>query len=104
MSATHRASNLHALRLYQPRNLALAPQNLLHTPLPRFASTQAGDFSGHVNKAEQKAIGKERLQAHPAEVTAVSTAHPVFEETKTEEPEEEEDIDMLAGVKSDFVS
>ena len=74
----------------------MAFSNPLHTPFTRYAST------GHANKAEEKAIGKEHLQAHPAEVTAVSTAHPVFEETKPEEPEEE-DVDMLAGVKSDFV-
>lgn len=102
LSANPRASNLHALRLYQPRSLALAFQNRLYTPFTRYASTQPGDSIGHINKAQEKAVGKERLQAHPAEVTAVSTAHPVFEETKSEEPEEE-DVDMLAGVKSDFV-
>lgn len=102
LGATHRASELYALRLYQPRSLALDFQNPLYRPFTRYASTQPGNSIGHANKAEEKAIGKEHLQAHPAEVTTVSTAHPVFEETKREEPEEE-DIDMLAGVKSDFV-
>lgn len=99
---THRASKSHALRFYQPRSIALALPKSLYTPLHRYASTQPGDSIGQLSKAEEKAIGKERLQAHPAEVTAVSTAHPVFEEAKSQEPEEE-DIDMFAGVKSDFV-
>lgn len=102
LGATHRASNLYTLRLYQPRSLALAFQTSFHTPFTRYASTQPGNSIGHANKAEEKAIGKEHLQAHPADVTAVSTAHSVFEEVKPEEPEEE-DVDMLAGVKSDFV-
>lgn len=102
LSATHRASNLHALRVYQPRSFALALQKPFHAPFPRYASNQPGDPTVHVNKAEEKAIGEERLEAHPAEVTTVSTAHPLFHESKAQEPEEE-DIDMLAGVKSDFV-
>jgi hypothetical protein len=51
---------------------------------------------------EEKALGEERLEAHPEEVSAVSSVHQVSHEKATEDPEE--DIDMLAGVKSDLVS
>lgn len=102
LAATHRASILHALRLYQPRSLALALPKPLRTPFPRYTSTQPGKPFDHVNKEEEKAIGKERLEAHPEAVSTVSTTHQVFHENKVEEPEEE-DVDMLAGVKSDFV-
>ena len=44
----------------------------------------------------------QKIEAHPEEVSAVSSVHQVFAEKGVEEPEQEED--MLAGVKADLVS
>ena len=44
---------------------------------------------------------REKMEAHPNEVSAVSSVHQVFGEKGVEEPEKEED--MLAGVKEDLV-
>lgn len=42
------------------------------------------------------------MEAHPEEVSSISTVHQVFAEKGVEEPEKDED--MLAGVKADLVS
>ena len=45
---------------------------------------------------------QEKIVPHPSDVTATSSVHEVFHEKGV--PEEEPDIDMLAGIKSDLVS
>ena len=78
-----------AISLYKP-----APTALL-----RYASTATpGDNIDH--KREER-IGEKVMRAHPERVSAESTTHPVTHEIVEEG--EEEDIDMMAGVKSDLV-
>ena len=107
LAANHSAATSHSLSLSRPRSLALALHKPSCIPFLRHASNQPAKPVDHIDKAEEKAIGKERLEPHPEEVSTVSTVHQVFHEKaeppKAEEPEEE-DVDMLAGVKSDFVS
>lgn len=108
--AKYSTSHSYTLSLSRPRTVALVLRPPLQIRLRRDASTQPGNSLDHVNKAQEKAIGKEQLQPHPEEVTTVSIANRPFyqrgdvsKEAEEAEEEEEEDIDMFADVKSDFV-
>lgn len=53
-----------------------------------------------INKATEKAIGKEKLPVEPEIVSSSSSVHPVFGEVVGEE--KKDDTDMMAGVRSDI--
>ena len=82
--------------LKRSQNLALVTYRPLTTSLQRHAAA-ISDKEAQIEKEVQK----EELVPHPEEVTSTSTVHQVFHEKGVQE--EEEDIDMLAGVKSDLV-
>lgn len=71
------------------------------TSLQRYAAHPGGPFD-QIDKKHEEAVENEKIEAHPEEVSSSSTVHQVFSEKGVEE--EEEDTDMLAGVKSDLVS
>ena len=73
---------------------------LFNTSLQRY-STHPGNPYDKIDKKHEEAVEQEKIEAHPEEVSAVSSVHQVFEEKGVEE--EEKDEDMLAGVKADFV-
>jgi hypothetical protein len=47
-------------------------------------------------------IAKRKLKATPETVSSTSTVHPVFGEVGN--PTADNDVDMMAGIRSDFVS
>ena len=68
--------------------------------LLRYASTTHTPFDHLTAKGEQKVANTE-ITPHPDEVSTESSVRHVLSEEGVEE--EEKDIDMLAGVKSDLV-
>jgi len=62
--------------------------------------TSRGPVDNKDQKHEQE-IGNEKLEAHPELVSSTSSTHQAFSEVG--KPEEEKDVDMMAGIKSDFV-
>lgn len=84
----------------QSHSLALTIHKPWSPSLQRYASTiKPIDQADH--KAEEK-VANEVIQPHPEEVSIDSSVHQIFHEKAT--PEEEEDVEMLAGVYSDIVS
>ena len=81
--------------------LALVPHKPFSTSLQRY-STHPGNPYDKIDKKHEEAVEHEIIEAHPEEVTASSSVHQVFQEKGVEEAEQDED--MLAGVKADFVS
>ena len=83
-----------------PSSLALTIHKPPNHSLQRFASTlEPVSLVDH--KAEEK-VAKKKIEPHPEEVSVDSSVHQVFHEKGTND--EEEDIEMLAGVWSDIVS
>lgn len=81
-------------------DLALAIRRQLSTSVQRYQSGGASPFD-HIDKKHELALEREKLEAHPDEVSEASSVHGVFSEKGVEEPERNED--MLAGVKEDLV-
>ncbi|MCJ1279649.1 hypothetical protein MMC21_007473 [Puttea exsequens] len=74
--------------------LALTLRKPSSTYLQRYSTYDKPD------KKHEEEVENERLEPHPEEISATSSVHQVFHEKGVEEPEK--DVDMLAGVKSDF--
>lgn len=55
-----------------------------------------------IDSRHEQEVAKGKLQADPSIVSSTSSTHAVFSEVAT--PEEEKDVDMMAGVKGDLVS
>ena len=85
------------LPIQKPSGLALVLRQRLSTSLQRYA----GPYD-HPDYEREKEVGLRKLVPDPQEVSPTSSVHEVFHEKGVEE--EEKDEDMLAGVKSDFVS
>ena len=64
---------------------------------PITASVQRYATLDPVDKKHEEALAKEKLQPHPDAVSASSSTVPVLELS------EEQDVDMLKGVKADIV-
>jgi hypothetical protein len=77
-----------------PKRLALAVRKPAPTSLVRFQST--------IDKAAEKEYRKGTLQPEPETVSTGSSVRPVTHEIGVGQPEP--DVDMMAGIKSDFVS
>ena len=78
-----------------PKPLALALRKPFTTSLIRYQSTASID-----RKTEQE-IAKQKVPATPDTVSASSSVHKVTSEVGVSE--EEHDVDMMAGIRSDFV-
>ena len=69
----------------------------------RTATTyQGANFAKSLSKEAEEAYGKEKLAAVPEQVSSSSTVHPVTGEVGLDQAEQ--DVDMMAGIKNDFVS
>ena len=80
--------------------LALVPHKSFSTSIQRY-STNPGNPLDKIDKKHEEEVEREKLEVHPDEVSATSSVHEVFHEKGV--PDEEKDIDMLAGIKSDLV-
>jgi len=80
--------------------LALAVQQPLQKSLVRYASTRSQIVVGQDNEFE-KQLQNEKIIAVPSEVSIDSSVHKAFEEKGVEQ--KEDDVDMMAGIRSDFV-
>lgn len=76
--------------------LSLAVRQPMQKSLVRYQTTRVFD-----PKAEE-ALQKQVLKPHPEIVSTGSSVHPVRGEVGVEE--HEDDVDMMAGIRSDFVS
>jgi hypothetical protein len=78
--------------------LSLVPRKPLATSLVRYQHNVTGITGG---KAVEEAYAKEKLPVTPQTVSASSSVHGVRPGAGAEN--EEHDVDMMAGIKSDFV-
>lgn len=78
---------------------ALTPFKPVCRVLQRYASTHTP--YDHIDKRQEEGIAKMPLEQHPEAVSVDSTVRHVMREEGVEN--QERDIDMLAGVKSDLV-
>ena len=85
----------------RPKSLALTLYKPFGTSLQRCATNPRSPLD-KIDRKHEEAVEHEAIEVHPEEVSASSSVHQIFHEKGTEEPEKDED--MLAGVKSDFVS
>lgn len=98
--SAQKASILRTQSSGRPSSLALAIHKPWSTSLQRYASTINPD--DQVDLKAEKETGNQVIQPHPEEVSVDSSVRQVFHEKG--KPDEEEDIEMLAGVWSDIVS
>ena len=75
--------------------LSLALRKPLATALVRYQTTAS------INKDEEKALQSAKINPDPKSVSAESSIHNVTYEEGVEAPEH--DVDMMAGIRSDFV-
>ena len=79
---------------------ALILHKPLSTSLQRYATHPGGPFD-KIDTKHEEVVEHEKMVPHPEEVSESSSVHQVFHEKGVEE--QEADVDMLAGVKSDLV-
>lgn len=79
--------------------LALTTQQPIQKSLVRYVSSKV--VLGRDNEREA-ALQKEKVFMEPELVTTSSTAHPVLSGEVGGREEPEQDVDMMAGIKSDF--
>ncbi|KAL9119620.1 MAG: hypothetical protein Q9187_003826 [Circinaria calcarea] len=78
---------------------ALTPFKPVSRVLQRYASTTSP--YDHIDKRKEEGVAKMHIEPHPEAVSVDSTVRHVMREEGVED--QERDIDMLAGVKSDLV-
>ena len=86
------------------RPLALALHEPLKKSLVRYqsgAAYQQPTFVKGLNKKAEAAYLQEVLAPTPSEVSTASSIHPITSEARTDQGEP--DVDMGAGIRSDFV-
>ena len=89
-SVSRPVSSKLAISLYKPASTALL----------RYASTTApGD---NIDFKREEKFGEKVMKAHPEIVSSESSVHPITHEVAT--PDQEEDVDMMAGIRQDIVS
>lgn len=94
--------NSRASALPKPCPLALSLYKPFSTSLQRYATTSdPGKPIDKIDRKHEEVVEREKIEAHPEEVSVDSSVHQVFHEKGVEEPEKDED--MLAGVKADIV-
>jgi hypothetical protein len=81
-----------------PTRLSLVPRKPLATSLIRYQHNVSGITGG---KSFEDAYAKEKVPATPQLVSTESSIHNVRAETGVDT--DEHDVDMMAGIKSDFV-
>ena len=98
------------LQRQAPRSLASGSQDrpslalVSHKPLSTFIqrySTHPSSPIDKIDKKHEEVVEHERLEVHPDQVSETSSVHEIFHEKGV--PDEEKDVDMLAGIKSDLV-
>lgn len=82
--------------------LALALRQPVQKSLVRYQSSSSTTTKYGLNSEAEASYGAQKIGAHPEMVSASSSMHPVIKgEIGVEEGEKE--VDMTAGIKSDFV-
>lgn len=81
--------------------LALATQQPIQKSLVRYASGGSKQIYAQ-SEEEEKSLQSQKVIAIPELVSTTSSVHNVTSEKGVEEGER--DVDMMAGIKSDFVS
>ena len=86
--------------------LSLALRKPLHTALVRYQSgtayQQKSFIKGRDTEAEKK-WAQEKLGPLGVEVSEASSVHPAIQGEVQSAPSAEDEVDMMGGVKSDFV-
>ena len=90
------SSSLCLAKYSRPVTLTLAPYKPLSTSLSR----KDGPYD-KIDRKHELEHEREKIVPHPDQVSTTSSVHPVFHEQGVKDPEE--DVDMLADIKSDLV-
>lgn len=99
------ASIKHIPSFRRPVNQALVTHKALSVSLQKYHYSETKNPYEHIDRKEEAVVGKERLEEHPESVSEVSSVHQIFHEKgeKAKAEDEEEDVEFLAGLKSDWV-
>jgi len=92
-------------QLSKSRPTALSkPLSMALTRYQTSGQTTGGSLTNpdKIDSRHEQEVAKGKLRADPSIVSSTSSTHAVFGEVAT--PEEEKDVDMMAGVKGDLVS
>ena len=92
-----RTRSVRSLEVYRPTILQLTRLQPLSVSVKRLDA-----YHDKTRKLEDE-LGKEKLVPHPEQVSATSSVHEILHEKGRSENPDEDDVDMLAGVKSDWV-
>ncbi|MCJ1294225.1 hypothetical protein MMC34_005782 [Xylographa carneopallida] len=87
-------------QLRRPSSSAIGQYQQSSTALGRYASTHPGTPFDHIDKKHEKDVAKVAIEPHPEDVSTLSSVRQVMHEEGVED--QERDVDMLAGVKSDL--
>ncbi|MCJ1313086.1 hypothetical protein MMC25_006763 [Agyrium rufum] len=96
---TRLQSNGCLLRPTTTPRLAIATYKPITLAVQRHMATKVEETYQAVKDTAHSAIGKAELEHHPEAVSTESSIHNVFHEEGV--PEQERDVDMMAGIKSD---
>ena len=88
--------------LFGPNVRALMPTSprMVKALTRSYASLSSSTVDASHRATDQ--YGQEKLESNPSTATSESSVRPVIESSVR--PDEEEDVDMMAGIKSDWVS
>jgi hypothetical protein len=102
-SATRKSnvtSKTRSLSTKRPRVIAPTAFRIAIIPSLRYA-TKAGSLFDKTDQGAERRNIEKKLEGDPDTGTGTSSVRPIFEESQTKK--DEEDADMLRGIKSDIV-
>jgi len=95
------ASQLCTLSSKRPQRIAVALNRSVTATFQRHASSAQPPHFDKVNTKAEDKLAHQKLEAHPELVSSTSSIHPLNSEIGVQEQEKE--VDMLAGMRSDLV-
>ncbi|KAK3079177.1 hypothetical protein LTS18_005549 [Coniosporium uncinatum] len=94
------ASQLCTLSSKRPQRIAVALNRSVTATFQRHASSAQPPHFDKVNTKAEDKLAHQKLEAHPELVSSTSSIHPLNSEIGVQEQEKE--VDMLAGMRSDL--
>lgn len=83
---------------------AKRPQGHVFQKHSAFTKSFVRPQTTHIDRQHEEEFGKKKLESHPDEVTTDSSVRPVISEIGDGGKGKDNDVDMMAGIKSDIVS
>ncbi len=83
---------------------AKRPQAHVFQKHSAFTKSIARSQTTHIDRQHEQDFGKKKLESHPDEVSMDSSVRPVISEIGDGGKGKDDDVEMMAGIKSDIVS